>query len=322
MNVLVVTQYFWPENFRINDLVLDLHSKGHKVTVYTGLPNYPNGKLYSGYSYWKYIFIGAWKYIEDFNGISIIRAPLIPRGNGNHIRLALNYISFVYFSCLFAPFRLRGKYDVIFVYAPSPITVCLPAILIKKIKKIPIVLWVQDLWPESLSATSAIKSTSLLKLVNQLVKFIYKSCDLILIQSKAFKPSIERFGIQSDRVRYFPNSAEKIYRPINRELSASYEKNIPHGFRIIFAGNIGVAQSMRTVVKAATILKDYPSIQWIIIGDGRMKNWLENEIKREKIVSNMHLLGQKPLEEMPHYFSAGDLLLATLKRDFCAHYSG
>lgn len=308
MNLLVVTQYFWPENFRINDLVLDLHSKGHKITVFTGLPNYPDGKIYSGYGLFS-------KYIDNYKGIVIKRVPLIPRGKGGRVQLALNYFSFIFFSCLLAPFRLRENYDVTFVYEPSPITVCLPAILIKKIKKTPIIFWVQDLWPESLSATGAIQSTYLLRLINRLVKFIYRACDLILVQSKAFIPSIERFGVQADKIRYYPNSAEKIYKPIDRQVPNKYKKEMPDGFRIIFAGNIGAAQSMETIINAATILKDHSHIQWIIIGNGRKRNWMENEIKKNKIDDIVHILGQKPLKEMPYYFAMADLLLVTLKRD-------
>ncbi|MGI9227416.1 MAG: glycosyltransferase family 4 protein [Gammaproteobacteria bacterium] len=307
MKILLITQYFWPENFRINDLALDLQSKGYTVTVYTGFPNYPGGSVYSGYG-----IFGP--YMEDYNGIKIKRIPLIPRGNSNRIQLVFNYLSFAMFSCIFILFRLRQNFDVIFVYEPSPITVCFPAILIKKIKKIPVILWVQDLWPESLSATGAVKSEFLLTIVNRLVNYIYHSCDLILVQSKAFIESIKSFGIDGDRIRYFPNSAEKMYKPIANS-NVDINNNLPDGFRIVFAGNIGAAQSMRTIIDAADILKDQPLIQWVIIGQGRMKRWLEDEVKRRGLGKHIHLLGQKTLEEMPYYFSAADILVATLKRD-------
>ena len=308
MRILVITQYFWPESFRINELVLDLHAKGHKVTVFTGMPNYPQGKYFEDYSMFR-------RYNENYKGISIKRVPIIPRGSGKKFVLSLNYFSFVLSTCIFLPFRLREKYDLIFVYEPSPITVCLPAILVKKIRKIPILFWVQDLWPESLSATGAINSKLLLKLVNRLVRFIYNSCDFILIQSKAFRDSIKNFGVNENKIKYFPNSAESIYVPIENNRDNNYKNILPNGFRVIFAGNIGVAQSMETIVRAAEILKEYSTIQWIIIGNGRRKAWLEDEIKKQNLESNMHLLGQKPLEEMPYYFAAGDILLATLKRN-------
>ncbi len=308
MRILIITQYFWPENFRINELAIDLQARGHEVIIYTGFPNYPEGKVYSGYNYFN-------KYTEKLNGVIIKRVPLIPRGKDNKIQLAFNFVSFAFFSCMIAPFRLRKKYEIIFVYEPSPITVCLPAILVKKIKKIPILFWVQDLWPESVSATGAIKSSNLLKLIRKIVKYIYKSCDLILVQSKAFISSIEQFGIKSDRIRYFPNSAERIYRPITNLDDHENLKKLPEGFRIIFAGNIGVAQSMETIINAAFILREYSEIHWVIIGDGRKKAWIENQVEKQNLNANVHLLGQKSLQEMPFYFSAGDVLLATLKSD-------
>lgn len=308
VKILLVTQYFWPENFRINDLALKLHRKGHSVTVMTGKPNYPGGKLFSGYSVFS-------KSIDNFGGIEVRRVPLIPRGTGNRLQLMLNYLSFALFSCLMVPFRFRDEFDVIFVYEPSPITVCLPAILIKKIKNIPIIFWVQDLWPESLSATGAINSRYILKMVNRLAKYIYHSCDLILVQSKAFVPSIRSFGISADKICYFPNSAEKLYKPINKDSVGSVGKEMPDGFRIVFAGNIGVAQSIETIIEAAVLLKENTSIHWVIIGDGRRKDWFESEVKKNDLEKNIHFLGQKPMNKMPHYFAVADLLLVTLKQN-------
>ena len=305
LKILVISQYFWPENFRINDLASELHKKGHSVTVLTGKPNYPQGKIFPGYGFFK-------KSIDNFKGIEVKRVPLIPRGTDNRLQLILNYLSFVLFSCLLIPFRFRDEYDVIFVYEPSPISVCLPAILVKKIKKIPIVFWVQDLWPESLSATGAVKSVCVLKIINLLVKYIYKSCDLILVQSKAFISSIEKFGVNSDVIHYFPNSAEKLYKPINMHDAREFDMEMPKGFRIVFAGNIGAAQSMQTIIQAAVLLNNNPSIHWIIIGSGRRQEWLEKEINLKGLQSNVHLLGQKSIEKMPYYFSASDVLLATL----------
>ncbi len=307
MKVLVVSQYFWPESFRINDLVKDLQSRGHEITIFTGLPNYPGGTIFSGYCKF------CWQ-TEDYKGIEVKRVPLIPRGKGSSMRLALNYFSFALFSCLSAPFSLRKNYDVIFVYEPSPITVGLPAVVLKKIKKIPVIFWVQDLWPESLSATGAVKSTFLIKMVNHLVHYIYHACDLILVQSKAFIPSIMNFGVDKNCIHYFPNSAEKLYRPINGD-DMEFIDDLPDGFRVIFAGNIGSAQSIETVLEAAVILKSKSSIHWVIIGDGRKKKWLEDEIVKQQLVSTVHLFGQKPLEDMPKYFAVADVLLATLKQD-------
>lgn len=179
MRILIVTQYFWPESFRINDIALGLRDKGHKVTVLTGQPNYPAGSFFPGYGFFK-------KIREDYNGVDVVRVPLLPRGSGGGVRLVLNYLSFAFFASILAPFRCRSGYDVIFVYEPSPITVGLPALLLKKLKHAPIMFWVQDLWPESLSATGAVRSAWVLKLVERLVRSIYRGCDVILVQSRAF----------------------------------------------------------------------------------------------------------------------------------------
>ena len=141
MKLLIVTQYFWPENFRINDLVLGLKERGHEVNVLTGIPNYPGGRFFKGYNFFRPFF-------EVYEGIPVFRSPLIPRGNTSRVRMLLNYISFVFFACLFGPFRRLGSVDLIFIYEPSPVTVCLPALLLKKVKSAPVMFWMQDLWPE------------------------------------------------------------------------------------------------------------------------------------------------------------------------------
>src|SRR6185312_4009468 len=156
MNVIIVTQYFWPESFRINELAIDLKNKGHEVTVLTGIPNYPRGSFYSGYGWFK-------KNRESFNGVNVVRVPLFARGKGGGVRLVLNYLSFAFFASLASCFIFRKeKFDAIFVFEPSPITVGFPALVLKKLKKIPILFWVQDLWPESLSATGAVRSQRVL----------------------------------------------------------------------------------------------------------------------------------------------------------------
>ena len=162
MKILVVTQYFWPEEFRINDLTLGLRELGHEVTVVTGMPNYPGGRLFPGYRPWR-------PAREDYRGVTVIRIPLIPRGTGGGVRLALNYLSFALLASLLAPFRCRGRCDVIFVYEPSPVTVGIPARVLKALKRAPIMFWVQDLWPQSLAATGAVRARWILGLIEAMV---------------------------------------------------------------------------------------------------------------------------------------------------------
>jgi len=306
MKILVLTQYFWPENFRINDLTAGLVEKGHEVTVLTGIPNYPGGSFFPGYGMFKNMRQG-------YRGAKIIRVPLVPRGNGGKFRLVFNYFSFAFFASILAPFVCSGKYDVIFVYEPSPISVGLPAIVLKKIKSARILFWVQDLWPESLSATGAVSFSPVLTIVKRLVRFIYHECALILVQSRAFIPSVQSFGIDSERILYFPNSAEEFYRPVEMKADAVERKLIPPGFIVMFAGNIGAAQDFGTIIAAAEILKGYEAIHWVIIGDGRMLPWVREEITVRNLNANFLFLGRHPAEMMPQYFALADVLLVTLK---------
>ncbi|MCD4741053.1 MAG: glycosyltransferase family 4 protein [Desulfobacteraceae bacterium] len=308
MKLLIVTQYFWPENFRINDMVLGLKERGHEVKVLTGLPNYPGGRFFTGYKFFGPLF-------ENYEDIPVFRVPLISRGNGTRIRLALNYLSFVFISCILGPFRRLGSVDLIFIYEPSPITVCLPALLLKKLKSAPVMFWMQDLWPESLSATGAVRSKKILKVVDTLVRFIYRACDLILVQSRAFVESIKRQGGDPNRILYFPNSAEKFYHPVILEKDAPERSVMPEGFCVTFAGNIGAAQNFETILDAAEILKDHTEINWVIIGDGRMFPWVKSQVIKRNLMKTVYLLGRYPVEAMPRFFALSDALLVTLKKE-------
>jgi len=308
VRILIVTQYYWPESFRINDLALGLRNRGHEITVFTGKPNYPSGRFFPGYS-----FFG--RSLEDHHGVSVIRVPHFPRGGGSSLGLILNYLSFALLGSLLAPFRCTGAYDVIFVYEPSPVTVGLPALVLKWVKRAPALFWVQDLWPESLSATGVVRGRWILGLVNGLVRFIYRHCDLILVQSRAFTPYVEAQGVAAGRIRYYPNSAEELYQPVSVDPQAPERQLLPPGFRVMFAGNIGAAQDFETIIGAAERLRDAGDIHWIIIGDGRLHEWLEQEIERRGLRCTVHLLGRHPVESMPRFFALADAMLVTLKNE-------
>jgi len=308
MKILIVTQYFWPENFRINDLAVRLKEKGHRLTVLTGIPNYPDGHFFQGYGFFKNVR-------QDYHGVKVMRSPLVPRGKGGGFRLALNYLSFAFFSSILAPFFCREKFDLIFVYEPSPITVGLPALVLNKLKSTPIMFWVQDLWPETLSATRAVSSKRILKTVEMMVCFIYRRCNRILVQSRAFFAPMEKLAIDSSRIAYFPNSAEELYQPMVVEPEAPEHIGMPEGFRVMFGGNIGAAQDFETILKAAELLKGYSDIHLVVIGDGRMRPWVEVQIREHNLAKNVHLLGRHSVEAMPRYFSLADALLVTLRKE-------
>ena len=202
MRVLLVTQYFYPENFKSNDIALELTKRGHEVTVLTGLPNYPEGKIHEKYGFFK-------RTKENYQGFKVIRTWLVPRGKGGGIRLFLNYFSWAFFASVRAFFlSFQKKFDVILVHEPSPITQGFPAIVVKKIQKIPLHFWVLDLWPESLTSAGGINNKYVLSFFTKMVKYIYNNSDKILISSKGFKESILTKGDYNAKLVSFPNWAE------------------------------------------------------------------------------------------------------------------
>lgn len=306
MRILIVTQYFWPENFKINDIALALKERGHEVLILTGKPNYPNGKFSKGYTFFN-------KRIEFWNGIKIYRSLIIPRGQGKGIQLFVNYISFSIFASIKLLF-IKNKFDKIFVYEPSPITVGIPGIVAKYKFKAPLYFWAQDLWPESISAAGGIKNKSVIAVLDWLTRFIYKHSKKVLVQSKAFIPYILNQNIEKDKLVYYPNSTENYYQELNTDQELL--KTLPKGIKLMFAGNIGEAQSFDTLLQAASILKkELIDVKWIILGDGRMKDYVNQKIKELNLGDNFFLLGAFPSTEMPKYFSCADALIVSLKKD-------
>ena len=310
MKVLIVTQYFWPENFRINDLAVGLRERGHEISVLTGMPNYPQGRLHAGYGFVR----GPYK--ERFEGIPVYRVPLVTRGPSKGARLALNFASFAASASLLAPLRIRGRFDAMLVYEPSPITVALPAIVLKRLRRTPIALWVQDLWPETLSATGSIQSRAVLERVRSLVRFIYRHCNRLLLSSPGFVEHAIAHGVPPERALYFPNWAEKFYRPMTREEASAQVDDFPAtGIRILFAGNLGSSQSLTTVIEAAGRLQHRADIVWVLIGDGNERRTLERLVADRGLQDNVRFLGHRPAEKMPAYFALADGLLVTLRND-------
>jgi glycosyltransferase involved in cell wall biosynthesis len=304
MKILLVTQYFYPENFKSNDIALELTERGHEVTVLTGLPNYPEGKIYKSYGFFK-------RTKENYQGIKIIRTWLVTRGKGGGIRIFLNYFSWAFFASLRAfSLSFQKKFDVILVHEPSPITQGFPAIIVKKIQKIPLHFWVLDLWPESLSSAGGVKNKYVLSFFTKMVKYIYNNSDKILISSKGFEESILAKGNYKEKLVYFPNWAEESILKGDSDYPIPC---LPKGFKIIFAGNIGVAQDVNSIIDAALILKDKLDIHFIFVGDGRSKIQLENFVKENNLIETVHFLGRFPLDAMKTFFNQADVLLVSLK---------
>lgn len=303
MKILVISQYFYPENFRINDLVFSLKKRGHEIEVLTGKPNYPKGDYFKGYSW-------EGPKDEEIKGVKVHRANLILRKKGGSLRLFLNYFSFVFFA-FFKILKLKGDFEKIFIYAPSPITVGILGIVAAKKFKCKSYLWVHDLWPESVRVAGGIKSSIVLGLVNQMTKLIYRFNDQLLVQSPEFKNYILNQGVKESKIIYYPYYAEDFYNVIEKD--KSYLSQFPRGFNLLFAGNIGVAQSFDTIVNAFEKLKEY-DINLVVLGDGRDKSRIQKQINEKGLTKIFHFLGSFPPEQMPHYFTCADGLLITLKK--------
>jgi colanic acid biosynthesis glycosyl transferase WcaI len=308
MRFLIVSQYFWPENFRINDLAAQLVARGHEVTVLCGTPNYPGGRIFAGFGWFR-------RTRERWNGVEVVRTPVIARGRSSRLRLAANYLSYALSASVLGPLRCRGRYDAILTFQMSPVTMGVAAAVMKLFKRAPVLFWVQDLWPESLIAAGAVRSRWLLWPIDRLVSWLYRASACVLIQSRAFRAHVESRGVGAHRVHYFPNSAESIYVPLEAGAAHPALAAVPHGLRVMFAGNLGSVQDLPTVLDAAERTRSFADVQWLLVGDGSMRPWLQAEIARRGLGATVHLLGQFPVQEMPRLFAGADALLVTLRRD-------
>ncbi len=309
MRVLIVSQYFWPENFRVNDLTEELSLRGHEVTVLTGQPNYPEGDIFPAYRANPAAF-------ERFGTVPVVRVPVIMRRQSS-IWLMLNYLSFAISASVLGVWKLRGRpFDAIFVFQTSPITAALPAIVLRRLKRAPMLMWVLDLWPDTLAAIGVVKSPRLLALVGQLVRFVYARCDRILVQSQAFTDKVAALAGGVNRICYFPGWAEAIFDGGGAGgVPAPELSPYADDFKVLFAGNIGEAQDFPAIIDAADGLRDTPGLRWIVIGDGRAAPQVREEIARRGLQDKIVLLGRFPLERMPSFFAGADALLVTLRKE-------
>jgi glycosyltransferase involved in cell wall biosynthesis len=303
VRILIVSQYFWPESFRINDLVKTLAEKGIEVDVLTGKPNYPEGRIHSGYR------MGGCQ-VESWNGATLYRVPLIPRGKKGALRLAANYLSFIFSGSLVGPWLLRGKsYDAIFVYGVSPIFQAVPAFLVGWLKRSPVLVWVQDLWPESLKATGYVSHPRVLAWVGWMVGRVYRRADVLLAQSRAFLPFINALA-PGKTVRYYPNSVDDTFGAPST-VALPQIPALDQGFPVVFAGNIGAGQAVEVIVEAASLLKSHPDIRFVVVGDGSRRDWMCEQVKAQGL-TNLHLPGRYPVETMPGLMQKAGALLVSL----------
>jgi len=306
LSIAFVSQYFYPEQFSNNAIVEELVRRGHAVDVVTGVPNYGRDGFFDGYSNSK-------RREEDWRGARIYRARSVPRRQ-TKLRLLLNYLTFPVTGSWTALRRLRTRPDVVFASLLSPIFQAIPAIFVSRYHRVPLVYWVQDIWPESAIYTLGLKNRFVVGMLTAISGWIFRRADLILVQSAAFPPVISRFGIQPERIRVLPNTAPPMYRPMDPNEAPAARALMPEaGFRIVFAGNIGESQDFDTLLGAAHILRERQDLHWVIIGSGRDLDRVRARAVDLGVIDRFHLLGRHPEETMPGFFAHADVLIVPLR---------
>lgn len=302
--ILVICQYYKPEPFRISDICEELVCRGHEVHVVTGYPNYPEGVLYEGY--------GKGKHIDEvINGVKVHRCYTVPRQTGIAKRL-LNYYSYAISSTKYVLSKKcvasDGKtFDVVYCNQLSPVMMAHAAIAYKKKYKVPVVMYCLDLWPESLIAGNISRNSVVYKYFDKVSKRIYKNMDKILVTSEMFQEYFEsKFAIKN--TYYLPQYAEALFNP-----EICYKK--PNEFiDLMFAGNIGIAQSVETIIRTAAKCKDMKQVRWHIVGNGSDFDRCQN-LAEELKLGNLIFHGRKNIDEMPQYYSMADAMLVTMQKD-------
>lgn len=303
-HVLLVSQYFYPENFRVNDIATEWVKRGYKVTVLTGIPNYPQGQYYDGYSKTE-------KREEDWNGIHIIRLPIEPRRTGS-VNLAKNYMSFVAQGRKWVR-NNNVKADIVFSYEVSPMTQALVSVWYSRKRNIPHVLYVTDLWPENVEIITGIHNKAFLGAIQKMVDYIYKNSSKILTSSNSFIKAIERRKVDKSKIEFWPQYAEDFYKPVDRIDTSEIPNDELCNF--VFAGNIGFAQGLGILPTVAEKLKNENiRVRFNIIGDGRFMPELRELIKKLNVEEYFNFIERKPAEEIPPYLAAADGLLITLSK--------
>jgi len=298
---LIFTNHFYPETFRCNDVAFELVKRGYEVKVLTGIPDYPQGKFHKGYSLLR-------RRCETINGVKVVRVPRIPRGSGSAIRMVLNYASGIFFFFFYGLYQaLFYKYDCIFVHNTSPAFICLPAVLVKKIQRIPLDHWILDMWPESLAA-GGIHNKTIYNMVEEMMGMIYHNCDILHISSMGFKRLLLEKGVPDYKIEYFPNFCEDT----SSNTGFRSIPELPEGFKVMFAGNLGEAQNLENVLQSALRLRDEKDIHWVFVGDGRKKPWMDAFITEHHLEDTVHMMGRHPIDTMSAFFAQADVMLVSL----------
>jgi colanic acid biosynthesis glycosyl transferase WcaI len=306
MRILILSQWCWPEpGTKALPLAQGLVERGHEVTLITGYPNYPSGKIYEGYKQ------KLWS-SEHYNGVHIVRLPLYPSHDRSSIRRVLNYFSFALSASMLGPF-LSGPADILWVYHP-PLTVGIPTMWISLLRRIPFIYEIQDMWPETVATSGMMKNPLALRILAGMAKFIYRQAAGITVISPGFRQNLIEKGVPAEKITVLPNWGEDYYQPLPRDMDLGAQHNLIGKFNIMFAGNMGPAQALSIVIEAAALLQDIPDIQFVLVGDGIELPALRQQAQQAN-VKNVLFVGRQPSEQMPTFFAWAEALLVQLRND-------
>lgn len=307
MRILILSQWYPPEPaLLLQELAQTLQQLGHEVQVLTGFPNYPSGKVYPPYR------VRAWQR-ETLAGVPLVRVPLYPEHSRSGIRRIVNYVSFAVSAAVLGPLLARRP-DVIFVYHP-PLTIGLPAWVLSRLWRLSFVYQVQDMWPETLAATGMIHQPRILQAVAAFARWVYRRAAAILVISPGFKENLLAKGVQRDKLHMIPNWVDTdTFHPGQPDPALAAQLGLDGKFNVMFAGNIGEAQGLGTVLEAAVMLRDEARVQFVIVGDGVALDGLQR-VAAEQGLANVRFLGRFPEHQMPPLYALADVLLVHLRDD-------
>jgi glycosyltransferase involved in cell wall biosynthesis len=305
--ILIVSQYFYPENFRVNDIASQLVQRGFDVTVLTGIPNYPSGKFFQGFSIFKT------KKEILYQGVNVIRLPILARGK-NKVGLALNYLSFWLLGSLFSLFTSK-KFDLVFTYGISPILQGSISNIYASRFKVKSYLYLMDFWPYSIEAVDGIRNKLILKYLSKISKSIYSRSDKILISSQGYESDLIKFGVNPSKIIYWPQYHEDLYKPLQTDYSTTPELN-PNRFNITFTGNLGYAQGLDSFIEFIKEYKDrltHIGCMFNFIGDGRAKIELKKQVLHYHLENLVTFMDSMNSERIPQYLANSKVALLIMK---------
>lgn len=306
MKILLLTQWFDPEpTFKGLAFAKELQKQGHDVEVLTGFPNYPSGKIYDGYKLKLY-------QREEVEGVSILRVALYANHDSSALKRIFNYITFAFMAMIFGIFATK-KADVIYAYHP-PLTVGLAAICIKFFRRTPIVYDIQDMWPDTLKATGMLNNDRILNIVGRVCQFVYRFVDHLVVLCPGFKNILVDRGVPERKISVIYNWCDEIALQSALPLNDLYQGMMKDKFNIVFAGNMGKAQSLDTVVQSASALQHYSDIQFVLVGEGTETQLLKEIVQAEKI-TNVIFIPRMPMSQVGGVLKQANVLLVHLKKD-------